>query len=869
MKKRRHSLLSLAAMGLLAGVGSLVDFAMPQPVVAAEEVRLSIGGPFVFSVSVDALEAFAETGEIKEDLRLITRFMGDDILDTLRRVMAEPLPYDVVQVDNILYSNLGRDALENLGKIIESTPGINGFRGLRGAVITAAANAGPDGWTFIDVLRQFPTRSIDINGPELLTLRRSLEVYLSYNDAAVGAIQAQAADTARKQASVPNPESLDQAGTYGFQRRTLTLENQGIRQTDAGIQLVYDFNVEMFLPEGLLQPAPVIIISHGFGDVQSSFDFLAEHLASHGFAVFIPDHVGSSLDVRQNFLRGDLNTILSPTEFVSRPQEVSFVIDELTRLVETSPEWASKLNLDRIGMVGDSLGATTVMASAGAEINSGRIARACDSDSFILNLAQYLLCQARFLPPAVRQLSDPRITAIVASHAMGGGLYGPEGISQIDIPMLLLAGSDDVVAPTAAEQIHPFIWAESEEKYLAVMSEGTHFTAKPGRPGGQGGIISLFVGENREIGTRYFKALNVAFWNVYLRGLNSYRSYLTARYGEQLSAGEPLALDIIRELSPETLETAYGRQTPIAIVPEPITETLAAPARGDSVLAEVAETGVVKVGIRQDAFPFGYVDEGATWQGYCRSFAADLRDELAQTLNLPISVKLVEMVSTLENRFELVKEGTVHVECGPNTIRSNVDGVTFSSPMLVSGMQFLVRRNAGEGKRSLQRQGARIGVLPRTTTERFLAQSFPQARPVPFPGSTGRRDAIAALSEGRLDAVAGDGILLLGEVQRQGLTTANFALEPERPLACQYYGLILPAGDPTWRTFIDDFMDGSNPARLRETVPSSLLDGQLSLVDFCLNQVANQPAVERSGEAVQADENALWELLRSGSTEEE
>ena len=54
------------------------------------------------------------------------------------------------------------------------------------------------------------------------------------------------------------------------------------------------------------------------------------------------------------------------------------------------------------------------------------------------------------------------------------------------------------------------------------------------------GVISALIGENRDVGTRYFKALNVAFWNLYLREKTSYRAYLSSRYGQQLSEGEPI-----------------------------------------------------------------------------------------------------------------------------------------------------------------------------------------------------------------------------------------------------------------------------------------------------------------------------------------
>ena len=174
---------------------------------------------------------------------------------------------------------------------------------------------------------------------------------------------------------------------------------------------------------------------------------------------------------------------------------------------------------------------------------------------------------------------------------------------QIDIPLMMFSGSNDIVASTVEDQVHPFIWTGSQDKYLALLTEGTHFTVKPGREGVTG-FITLFTGENRDVGSRYFKEFNVAFWNTYLREQTEFLPYLSARYGEQTSEGEHLQLDIVESLSFETLEAAYGQSAPIAVVPES-SRRESRPTREESILAEIERTGVLKVALRQDAPPIG------------------------------------------------------------------------------------------------------------------------------------------------------------------------------------------------------------------------------------------------------------------------
>ncbi len=49
-------------------------------------------------------------------------------------------------------------------------------------------------------------------------------------------------------------------------------------------------------------------------------------------------------------------------------------------------------------------------------------------------------------------------------------------MSQISVPVFLMGGSDDIVTPAVPEQINPFTWLRSPNKYLAIMEKRTHFS---------------------------------------------------------------------------------------------------------------------------------------------------------------------------------------------------------------------------------------------------------------------------------------------------------------------------------------------------------------------------------------------------------
>jgi predicted dienelactone hydrolase len=832
---RRFLHTSLAAASLAVG-GAFLDASLPHAAQGAEEIRITTTGPLVVTISVDSLETLAETGEVTDELKLYARFLGDGLLEQLQTGLSFKLPLDVVAVDNVAYSPLGRDGLFNLGKVVQATPGENGEKALRAAVINAAAKADGEGWTIVDALREFPTQSIEIDLKDLLALRRELSLYFSYNQAANRAIQTQAQAEASAEADldVADLPDLSQPGPYTFRKDTITVTNPAVRQTADGLTVNYDFDSDVYVPLGLTEPAPIVIVSHGFGDVKESFTYLAEHLTSYGFIVILPEHVGSDLAYRKEYLGGLLNTLLSPVEFINRPQEISFLIDRLEELTTESPEWAALADLDRIGVVGDSLGASTALALGGAEINYPRLLDNCDQDNIIFNVALYLQCRARFLPPQNYDLKDPRIKAVVAAHAVGGGLYGPEGFAQIDVPIMLVSGSNDIVSTVVTEQIHPFVWLQTDTKYLAMLEGGTHFSSKPGRDGA-GGIFALLAGQNRDVGSRYYKLLSVAFWNAHLRDQEEFLPYLTARYGEVISEGQPMGLDIISQLTTGQLEAAYGGSTPIPVIPAALAP-LPAP-REETVLAEIERTGVLKIGMRKDAAPFGFINRDDAWDGYCGDLALSLADYLTQKLNLNRPIEVVELTSTLSNRYDQVRNDTIQLECGPNTIRTDVPGVMFSNPIFISSAQFLIQ--AGQINRvnpNLPLEGMRLGVLSDSTTESFVQTNYSRANIETFSGPDGRKNAIQEVSQGSLDAFVGDGILTYAELQLEGMSVQNFALIPELPLTCEFYGLALPNNDPEWQTMVNQYLISDGEDVISQKWFADLYPETLNQADICLNR---------------------------------
>ncbi|GAB4228518.1 MAG: hypothetical protein Kow0049_09630 [Stanieria sp.] len=226
--------------------------------------------------------------------------------------------------------------------------------------------------------------------------------------------------------------------------------------------------------------------------------------------------------------------------------------------------------------------------------------------------------------------------------------------------------------------------------------------------------------------------------------------------------------------------------------------------KADTVLEEIQKTGVVKVAIREDAAPFGYTDNQGNLQGYCLDFFSLLEKKLIIQLKRNTLIFRV-LKSRVDNRFDLVTDGFVQLECGPNTIVSKQqEEVVFSQPFFITGTQFLIRQsNNNLINLNSNLNNSTLGVIEGTSTEKYLRDRYSQAQLTLFRGVTARDRGVQALAQGKIDAMVSDGILLRAEAQQQNLSLANYPLIPEQPLTCDTYGMLLPQGDRSWQDFVN------------------------------------------------------------------
>jgi polar amino acid transport system substrate-binding protein len=226
-------------------------------------------------------------------------------------------------------------------------------------------------------------------------------------------------------------------------------------------------------------------------------------------------------------------------------------------------------------------------------------------------------------------------------------------------------------------------------------------------------------------------------------------------------------------------------------------------AEAKNVEEEIKSTGVLKVGIREDSPLFGF---GTEKVGYCQDFAENVAQQLSTEYGREIKAELVK--STTQNRWVLVTDGVVHLECGPNTINPSQlqkYNVAFSTPFFVTATQILAKSNKSED----QLKRGKIGIIAGTTNAQEIEKIYPFGQ---IDDSFRRRShGIADVQTGEIDGFASDGILLIGTASLMNLPLANYnlftPLVNERPF-CSAYAMILPGDseNQSWRDKINNLI---------------------------------------------------------------
>lgn len=224
----------------------------------------------------------------------------------------------------------------------------------------------------------------------------------------------------------------------------------------------------------------------------------------------------------------------------------------------------------------------------------------------------------------------------------------------------------------------------------------------------------------------------------------------------------------------------------------------------ETALERIARTGQFRVGMREDAAPFAYIDESGQHVGFSVDMAYLLAEKLGEYAGRPIEV--IPVTVTPQTRIPLVVNGTIDIEMGSTSkTAARQLQVDFSLPFFVSETVFMVRADSGITTLS-DLTGKAVGAASGTTNLKALRENIEAGvfNPSNVVVVDTHSRGVLALRTGRVDAYFTDASLLVG---LRGVSPNPAELEIiYEAIHSEPYGWLIPKGDATFRDFVDHFI---------------------------------------------------------------
>lgn len=196
------------------------------------------------------------------------------------------------------------------------------------------------------------------------------------------------------------------------------------------------------------QKYPLVLLSHGTGSSAQQLIWLGHHLASRGYIAAAVNHHGNSDAEKKAFAQG-------AALVWERPKDLSVALDRLL----ADPTFGPRIDADRIGAAGFSLGGYSVIALGGGKFSPDTFAAWCKSEQHDVT------CEARPALPDNLQVNesisrsndsyrDPRIKGVFAIAPVLAHGFTQTRLTDLTIPVRIVVGEADTVAPMATNAVH-------------------------------------------------------------------------------------------------------------------------------------------------------------------------------------------------------------------------------------------------------------------------------------------------------------------------------------------------------------------------------------------------------------------------------
>lgn len=248
----------------------------------------------------------------------------------------------------------------------------------------------------------------------------------------------------------------------------------------------------------------------------------------------------------------------------------------------------------------------------------------------------------------------------------------------------------------------------------------------------------------------------------------------------------------------------------------------AQPAVAGDTLAKVRSEGVIRLGVRDNAAPFAYVDAqgkpgGFTWD-VCRAMVKNLEAELGRA----IEIKVVP--NAIAAPFELLKDGRIDMQCGATThTAERAKQADFSNTFFVSGIAVAYRKEDVQYANPLK--FGRVAVLASSTAAKIMERRLASRGSASIAGIVPVKtydEGVAKLKAGEADTLFADNVLI----------PLDPAIDRRRSMeTVEPYALMMRKGDSAFVAAVDRaLMKVLGGPQARQFATDAKLDGKLGVL---------------------------------------
>jgi polar amino acid transport system substrate-binding protein len=217
------------------------------------------------------------------------------------------------------------------------------------------------------------------------------------------------------------------------------------------------------------------------------------------------------------------------------------------------------------------------------------------------------------------------------------------------------------------------------------------------------------------------------------------------------------------------------------------------PTMAGTVVENVAQSGVFTVGTPFNIVPYAYYNPENELNGFSIDIVKLIHQQLEQELGRKIELNFVELNSPQDTISKMIS-GEIDIACNVVFTWERDKYVDFTLRYTISGIRVLLPKGKIPSDTSFANK--KMGIPPQTFVRDAIKLAYPNAVLVEVPSL---EEGVTVLKDGKIDALAGDSILLDGlrqQVDRDGFE--QFPPFSEPPLARYGVGCIVPQNNSTF-----------------------------------------------------------------------